>query len=71
MGKQENQVVKDILKYSDEPMIKHLISSIESIKLYKMRNIRKIDTEPSEWDQEPIERIREAIATYESIGGPM
>ena len=40
-------------------------------KLYKMRNIRKIDTEPSEWDQEPIERIREAIATYESIGGPM
>lgn len=30
--------------------------------------IRKIETEPSKWDQEPIERLREAIAIYESIG---
>jgi hypothetical protein len=31
---------------------------------YEIKDIKKIDTAPSDWDQTPQERLREALAIY-------
>ncbi len=34
---------------------------------YEVKEIQKIESKPSKWDQEPTERLKEAITIYEGI----